>query len=355
MPGRFAVKTRWTFYQLLALGGSFLLLLLLIGWQIYPALFLFIKSLGSSLSVVCGCSTALSFTANPWLTSLVLLAGLVVSLLLLYGIFSAFKVWWQTRRFVRRHLGFHQRLLSAKISPLVRHLGLENLVYEIESSQPVIFCFGLLRPKICLASNLVQRLQKRELLAVLKHESYHLKNHEPLKLFLISVIEHLLFFLPGLKALVQHYKTIAEITADEYATANFADKAPLARALYKVLKLTESAKLQNNLSLSFFGLVTEERIQQLSQANPAVKWRLGWAKINLGIFSLLFVGLTALLVLVFQDPALAGETPGGICQGDKLLAPSQCQLMAVATCQQADRQMSYQINSGWCVYATGDN
>lgn len=98
--------------------------------------------------------------------------------------------------------------------------------------RPQAFCTGLRRPQIYISSGALALLRVDELAAVVSHERHHQRRRDPLRLFVMRVVSHSLFFLPVLTPLTDRYAALAELEADTAAvSASHGDKRPLARAL----------------------------------------------------------------------------------------------------------------------------
>ena len=132
-----------------------------------------------------------------------------------------------------------------------RELGIADRVAENESKEPIVFCYGYRRPKICISSTLISRLSESELTAVLAHEKFHMQAREPVKLLIVRIISLLFFFAPGVKLLAGKYVTFSELAADEAATAGFTNKIPLAQALHKIIGWEQKRALGRMFALSF--------------------------------------------------------------------------------------------------------
>lgn len=114
----------------------------------------------------------------------------------------------------------------------VRRLGLTGRVRFVSGS--VLFCSGLLDPKIVIGRSVARILSKRELEAALRHEAYHLHQRDPLKVLIVGSLSRALFFLPMVGALAQNYLSQKEMAADRFAEDQVG-RTYLLRALYKVL------------------------------------------------------------------------------------------------------------------------
>ena len=97
---------------------------------------------------------------------------------------------------------------------------------------PLAFCSGLLRPRIYVSTRTIGLLSSEQLRAVLAHEAHHVRQRDPLRMFVSGVLADGLFFAPALRRLAQRYAALAELAADRAAAASQrGDAGPLAGAL----------------------------------------------------------------------------------------------------------------------------
>lgn len=74
-------------------------------------------------------------------------------------------------------------------------------------------------PKIVISSNLIARLSRKQLEAVILHEYYHLKNYHPLLLITSEILSSSLLFLPILRDLTRKLRTVLEQEADKFVSS----------------------------------------------------------------------------------------------------------------------------------------
>jgi Zn-dependent protease with chaperone function len=91
------------------------------------------------------------------------------------------------------------------------------------------FCAGLLRPRVYITTEALQRLDDDALAAVLAHERHHVLRRDPLRMAAGRVLARALFFLPWLRSLTDRHCALAELSADESAAAR--GRSALARAM----------------------------------------------------------------------------------------------------------------------------
>ena len=127
-------------------------------------------------------------------------------------------------------------LLPKKLISIAQDLGLQNKIDVIEDRNHFSFCYGLLSTRICLSTSFIKHLDNEELKAVLLHESYHLKNHDPLRIILGKTASLTFFFIPIFKDIQAHYAISCEIAADEVVIKD-GNRKSLISALTKLLSL----------------------------------------------------------------------------------------------------------------------
>jgi len=152
--------------------------------------------------------------------------------------------------------------VPARVRAAASGLGLEGRVDVVGDDRPFSFCYWFLRPRICLSTGLVRRLERDELRAVLLHERYHLLHRDPLRLVVARYFAAGLYVIPVVDELVGFYTLEKEIAADQEAVRAAGDVSALASALYKVLPDADEVSLGLLVPVSSLS-VTEARIEQL--------------------------------------------------------------------------------------------
>ncbi len=154
-----------------------------------------------------------------------------------------------------------------RLSRIAQSLGIGDRIDLIEDSTVFTFCHGLLRPRVCVSSGLVDRLTDDELRAVLLHERHHVRYWDPLKILVGRTLASGLFFLPLAGALRRGYSAGKEICADADAAA-LEEGLPLARALYVMLKAPRPAWPAGVLAIGAL-TPTEARLRGLLEPERA--------------------------------------------------------------------------------------
>ena len=92
-----------------------------------------------------------------------------------------------------------------KVNKIAKELGLVDKIDVVKTKSFSSFCYGFVKPRICLSLKLAKALNGRELKAVFIHETYHLKNRDPLKILLSQAATSMFFFVPTLRDIHNYY------------------------------------------------------------------------------------------------------------------------------------------------------
>ncbi len=274
-------KSNLLFFQIVALGTTIFLLLAGIIFKIYNYVFSATGEFAlSKINAACGCTVLASQNQTP-LIGLLLFIGAALTLTIIIAISRVILSTIKTKKFIKfKKTKLTQK--SLKLAQITDLLGITNQVEEIASSEPAIFCYGMMRPKICVSSKVIQSLNSSELRAVLMHETQHMISREPARLLAIKFI-NTFRFIPGIKNLTKKYLSFSELAADELATNNFTEKIDLARAMSKILALEEKTIIQKGMALSYFSQITEDRVRVLSENDYIPTFRREIIKVSFGI------------------------------------------------------------------------
>lgn len=338
----FKIRADIVFVAIIAIGLGILGSALLLGFRIYEDLFLIQKTnILSSLETVCGCTKHLDFAHHPLIFSFLGISGAGLVIFFCFAVWRSFKIKNSTNNFVRSIIARRKQELSPKLQRAAHLAALDNSVVEIDSDMPLVFCFGFLKPRICVSSLLVKNLQKIELVAVLTHERKHLVDREPFKQFVIKILSNTLFFIPLLKDLSLQYLALSELAADREATNDFKDKAPLTRALYKTMRMKEVFAIKNNLAVSFF-TPTAERVNKLMDNDYEPHYRIFNFRLLISIIFIIFS---------FAMVGFADSSTTEVLQSGTSICPVK-ELSTEKTCQSLDKkvkcEMGYSLNDPAC-------
>jgi Zn-dependent protease with chaperone function len=115
--------------------------------------------------------------------------------------------------------------------------GVEIATYRIEHAFPVIAIVGAFRPRLFIASQILELLSKDEIAAALVHENGHLIARDNLKRGLMRASRDALLIIPNGRLLDKAWAAAAEEAADENAAQKGGNVAlDLASALVKVAR-----------------------------------------------------------------------------------------------------------------------
>lgn len=178
-------------------------------------------------------------------------------------------------------------IIEKNVNRLIKSLGLESKTIIIKSNEKFAFCLGFKNPKIYLSTGLITQLSLEEVKAVLRHEQYHLENHDTFTM-IIALTAHSLFpFFPVLGDLIKKYRIEREIAADKFAIAKIGDSSNLISALKMLLSFPTVEKI--GLAAIAEQGTLEPRIYSLLN-KPYAHKQLRLRNILITVFSALLVG-----------------------------------------------------------------
>jgi Zn-dependent protease with chaperone function len=148
----------------------------------------------------------------------------------LWAFWRVARTWLATRRLVRDWMR-HAEPFAAE--------GVPAPAYRIRHRFPVIAVIGVLRPRLFIASHLLDALTPGELAAALAHERGHVEARDNLKRALLQAGQDALLPLAPLgRPLLREWRHESELAADEFAASDGPAAAlDLASALVKISKL----------------------------------------------------------------------------------------------------------------------
>lgn len=127
-------------------------------------------------------------------------------------------------------------IIQSSVQKLIKRLELEDEAIVIRSQKHFAFCLGVRNPKIYISTGLISQLNSREIEAVLRHEQYHLENHDTITQLIASVTQSLFPFLPLIGDMIKKYRIDREIKADKYAVDKLGNSELLISVLRKLLE-----------------------------------------------------------------------------------------------------------------------
>lgn len=217
------------------------------------------------------------------------------------GLHSLVRQWYRTRRLTRALLEF---ALPTRSKELARR-GVPNYIAGrldlVDMESPVAFCYGWVRPRICVSTGALAGLHKREVAALLLHEYHHLLRRDPLKTAVSRVLGSAFFFLPIVQALHEQYMVAKEIDADEYALCMQGSDQPLLAALYKLLlKQPQSMHKRSGLTVVGASDSVAQRLDYLLEGRQPAGPRIA----SLFVSSSVLAAITALMAFTTWTTSL---------------------------------------------------
>ncbi len=197
--------------------------------------------------------------------------------------------------------------MSARLKERLPNKKLEASIVMIETDELCTFVFGLLRPRIYLSRATTEAIDDDELRALLQHEIYHLQQYDPLKKFLFTLAQDVLFFLPSLGDMKSLFFLQQELSADRAAIGGASGKKSLASVM---LKMAEHGQQEHEAELlaSYFH-PTRERLKHL-MADSDFDMTIELSSSRLLVSVVMLVGIVAFSVLPPTAYASAEATAG---------------------------------------------
>ena len=181
----------------------------------------------------------------------------------------------RTRRATQYFLHMQQIGIPVHLVDLARALGIYGRLDVVDSPLPEAFCYGIVRPRICVTTGVLTLLSAAEIEAVLRHERHHLRRFDPLRALLWTMLDGAYWWMEqgGEQARLRR-----ELAADR-AVIVAGGRLPLASALLKLLAHPCRRTIpMHELAVSGIS-VTDARIDQLlrpehvlSSPPPAFHW-----------------------------------------------------------------------------------
>jgi len=228
-------------------------------------------------------------TASVVAVLVLILATFGVSL----GLTSLFRQLLATLSLIRTLLS-RRVTVSRRVGAIAASVDIAGRIDVVRDVRPFSFCYWFRRPRICLSTGLIKRLDDAELRAVLLHERYHLRQRDPLRLVIARYFAAGLYVVPVVEELVEYYTVQKEVAADQAAVRAMGGVRELASALFKVLPDADDVDLGLLVPVGSLS-VTEARIDQLVDGR-AVPLALSRASVLLSGGA-----LAAAAVLAFTD------------------------------------------------------
>jgi beta-lactamase regulating signal transducer with metallopeptidase domain len=159
----------------------------------------------------------------------------------------------QSTRQLYRQRTATQRLLAslgptmqppAAVAALASRLEIDDLLTVRAGPLPTIFCHGLLRPRICMTTGLLDLLDEDELHAALRHERHHARRHDPARLVVARTLLAAISFLPGAETMLERFLFVSEMAADDAAGVEIEQRLALASAILKLARSNRALRVE---------------------------------------------------------------------------------------------------------------
>jgi Zn-dependent protease with chaperone function len=111
---------------------------------------------------------------------------------------------------------------------------LAGRVVQVDEASPYAFTHGIWRPSVVVSTGLVAATTHDELVAVLRHEDFHRRHRDPLRVLAVRTWSAAFFFIPILGTFLRRGLTCQELRADR-AAVRAGGVAPVAGALLKAI------------------------------------------------------------------------------------------------------------------------
>lgn len=121
-------------------------------------------------------------------------------------------------------------------------------IVNLDVTDISVFTAGMFAPKVYISSKLKNSLTPEQLKAVLHHEFSHCKDYDPLRGFIVQLINNILPQFPFKDKLKDIYFTSVELKSDEHSENILGKKRPIIEALYSIMTNDFSMAMQPNLA-----------------------------------------------------------------------------------------------------------
>lgn len=197
--------------------------------------------------------------------------NLILNMLIVYTFLYVF--WYIAKQAIliyrinKKWNGMKNYVLSDVLNQLYSHS--KRKITVMNANNPFAFTMGFFRPHIVISTGLLDMLETDEVEAVILHETHHLQHFDPLKIFLVTLLSEVMWYVPFTKHLAHDYKTLRELLADQYAIRKMGTSEHLGRALLKLAKNAPSRF--NVMAVSVTETTINYRIKQLLDPDRPVR------------------------------------------------------------------------------------
>lgn len=248
--GNISLKKNISFLLLNVILLNYIFFIFILSLKVIPAFLMLLISLADSIKHNQSISEILNFSD----TYITFFASVLLIFLwgkLIQGIIISFRGYFILRKFLKS-----QEIIYSKN------------YFTFINDKDIAFTAGLFKPQIYISTGLKTKLNNNELNAVLLHENFHKKEHDPLKRYIANFLKQILPFLPGKNFLVESYDVLSELSADTFVERNIKSRKPIISAL---VKMFDAKNESYNLMISSFSL-KNDRIKILT-GNDSFKYK----------------------------------------------------------------------------------
>lgn len=132
-----------------------------------------------------------------------------------------------------------QQSLVAKPKSILffeKKYNLDNKIIVFKDSRLMAFCLGIVTARIYLSTQLLKKMNRSEVEAIILHEKHHLVGNDNLLLLILNFIKTALFFLPVIGDFVHTVEIQKEISADQTVISTTRNKLNIISALKKCIE-----------------------------------------------------------------------------------------------------------------------
>ena len=273
--------------------------------SVMSILFYTSRSIGIFNSFLMWCRGTIDFITNA--SPLVSFVWLALMTMIIISVFRG------TRTLLRHFLAYRDlmkivqkdtSLIEIRIKNIVSNLNIEEDRFVlIETEKVDAFVFGVFRPHIFISTAIIALMDDAELEALLTHEMHHMQNHDPLKKFLFTLVEEILFFLPSLKDMRKLFFLQQELSADRVAMNNIGGRRNLAGAMIKIVEQNQKQE-QNNALASYFH-PTQQRLQHITSSDANFEITMPLSTVRFIVSGMMLFGILSFSIFSPITPVFA--------------------------------------------------
>lgn len=224
--------TNRIFLSYIALGFSYLIFLFIFTFKILPGFFMQVMFLIDELLKRSKNIDSLLLSSNFVQTITFGLLALLLLIILIRGVIKSFKEFYLSRKYINS----------------LNVISTEEKISLFKSDDYLVFTSGLISPEIFISKALKIKLTEEQYNAVMFHEKSHLKDHDPLRSFIVKFINNIMPIFPYKNALIDLFSTSIELKSDQNSENILGKKKPIIEALHSILKHKQINIKGNTLS-----------------------------------------------------------------------------------------------------------